>query len=101
MNILEYIPTGRENAISRRELRKRTRLTDRENRRLIQRARRDTPIITRDNGGGYYQPTEAEREDVIVWLQRHKARGRSVMAAGRGAKRWLDRVQFVGRIEGS
>ena len=60
MNIEEYIPTGKDNAISRRQLVTLTRLTDRDVRRLINLARRTTVIISADDGSGYYLPTEYE-----------------------------------------
>lgn len=64
MNIEDYIPTGRENAVSRAELALRTGLPDRTNRREIEKARRKMiPILASDDGGYYitYDVAEIER----------------------------------------
>ena len=47
MNIAEYIPEGKENAVSRTELARLTGLPDRENRKEIERIR---PILLADSG---------------------------------------------------
>lgn len=55
MNILDYIGTGRENAITRRELRLRLNLPDRTIRNMIEDARREGALIVNDGSGiGYY-----------------------------------------------
>lgn len=61
MDILSYIPTGRENAVTRKELCIRTGLTDREIRQKIEKARKDGNIIINlQDGKGYYQPEGTE-----------------------------------------
>ena len=57
MNILDYIPKGRENAISREKLRQLTGLTDSKMRELIRQARHDVPIVNLQSGEGYFIPT--------------------------------------------
>lgn len=55
MNILQYIPKGRENAISRESLERMTRLPDRENRKIIRQAReKGIAIISSSSGKGYW-----------------------------------------------
>lgn len=55
MNILDYIGTGRENAVTRRELRLRLNLPDRTIRNMIEDARREGALIVNDGSGiGYY-----------------------------------------------
>lgn len=60
MDILEFIPSGRESAISRRRLEKRTGLDDRSNRELIERQRTSTDIspagviLSSSHTGGYW-----------------------------------------------
>lgn len=62
MNILHHIPIGEGNAISRSELRQRTGLADRLNRREIQAARiKGVRIISSSGGRGYWiATTDAE-----------------------------------------
>lgn len=60
MNLLEHIPYGKENAISRKELEKSTSLCDRLNRELIERERcsedicQDGVILSSSKSGGYW-----------------------------------------------
>lgn len=61
MSIIDYIPVGRENKISRESLAICTRLPDRSVRRLISAARADGHAIVGDPEGGYYMAeTEAD-----------------------------------------
>lgn len=63
MKIEDYIPVGKENAISRYELERMTGLPDRINRRLILKARKKiVPIIASEKGGYYitYDISEIE-----------------------------------------
>lgn len=61
MKITDYIPVGSKNAVSRRELRMITGLTDRKLRREIQSARRDMPIC--NTGTGYFIPDPSNPAD--------------------------------------
>ena len=59
MNIAEYIPRGRENAITRRELSRLTGIPDRQLRDLIKRANRELAgkgeaILSSSNRAGYW-----------------------------------------------
>ena len=55
MKILEYIGTGRENAVSRKELEMRMGLPDRTIRNMIEAARREgAVIVNKGDGEGYY-----------------------------------------------
>ena len=57
MNIIDFIPYGYENAISRRRLANLTRLDDTAMRHLIQDARlKGELILPRYDGGGYFRP---------------------------------------------
>jgi hypothetical protein len=60
-NIVDYIPKGRENKISRESLTMCTGLTDRVCREYISRARAEGHAIVGDPAGGYYiAETEAD-----------------------------------------
>lgn len=55
MNIVDFIPRGRENAITRAELVARLNLPDRTIRNMIEIARKDGALILNDQtGAGYY-----------------------------------------------
>ena len=61
MSIIDYIPKGKENKISRESLAICTGLPDRSVRRLISAARADGHAIVGDPEGGYYMAeTEAD-----------------------------------------
>ena len=63
--IVDYIPTGKENKISRQSLALCTGLPDRSVRRLISAARADGHAIVGDPNGGYYM---AETEEDLSLL---------------------------------
>lgn len=73
-NILEYIPQGHENAISRTDLRLITHLTDREMRELI--ALSPEPVY--NNGNGYFR--YLDESDLIHMRKYLKAEIRRVAA---------------------
>ena len=56
MNISDYIPFGKDNAISRKKLEKVTRLSDRDIREEIAMARRNTVILNQNKAQGNFQP---------------------------------------------
>lgn len=88
MNITNYIPKGKENAITRKDLCKITGLSDRNVRERISQARRETVIINLQNGKGYYQPTEAAEIEQFVRQEtaRLKSIGWSLKAARNALK---------------
>lgn len=65
-DITDYIPVGHQNAISRVMLAKLTGLNDRSMREQISRARRYTPILNLQDGGGYYIPDKEDPADVAA-----------------------------------
>ena len=84
MNILDYIPKGEENAVSRQTLCKLTGKEDREIRRLIAKARREVPIL--NFGNGYFIPTEREKGKAKVWYKKEAARARSIFWSAKAAR---------------
>lgn len=66
IKIVDYIPFGKENAISRQQLERVTRLSDRDVREAISLARRNTVILNLSNGKGYFQPIQREEDDLVV-----------------------------------
>ena len=66
IKIVDYIPFGKENAISRQQLERLTGLSDRDVREAISLARRNTVILNLSNGKGYFQPIQGEEDDLVV-----------------------------------
>ena len=85
MNIVEYIPTGINNAISRKDLCAVTGLSDRIVRRLVEEARRETIIISNTDGTGYWiypeNPTEREKELLCRFVKQQESRAKSIFYA--------------------
>ena len=77
MNVLEFIPYGRENAIKRQDLRDMLGVSDRDMRELIAQARKETPIINLSDGQGYYRPNE--KEDLMRYILQEQARSIKIM----------------------
>ena len=66
IKIVDYIPFGKENAISRQQLERVTGSSDRDVREAISLARRNTVILNLSNGKGYFQPIQGEEDDLVV-----------------------------------
>lgn len=78
MDIVDYIPFGRENAVTRAQLRSRTGIDDRTIRDMIADARRDTVILNMQDGKGYFRPLPEERHLVEVYAKQETARLKSI-----------------------
>ena len=89
MNIIDFIPFGKENAITRERLKAMTGLPDREIRDMIKKERRYRPIINMQDGDGYFQPTQEEKDYVQKWLKQETRRAKSSFRSLRGAKQFL------------
>ena len=89
MRIEDYIPEGRENAISRRDLVRLTGLPDRQVRRMIETARETGCIVNLQDGEGYYIPSADERSDVETWYRAQRSRAIGVLKSLKGAEKWL------------
>lgn len=77
MDILEFIPYGRKNAIKRHTLSELTGLSDRDTRRLIEQARQETPIINLSDGNGYYRPDD--KDDLEKYILQEQARAKKIL----------------------
>lgn len=109
-SIIELIPVGYDNAISRAQL---TRLCDefglidadvvdkdRAMRSLLSKAKLDWAILSREDGG-YYQPDIKKAEDVDHlrhWVEREDKRAKAIFMAVKKAKAVLDDANH-GRFE--
>lgn len=95
-SILDYIPTGHRNAISRRRLRELTGMTDRNLREAISAAGADAAIVNMQNGEGYFIPDENDPEDIWILQQyifQEDSRIRSMILRTSGANEMLERVR--------
>lgn len=89
MTIIDYIPTGRENAISRRMLCQLTGLPDRMMRKAIERARQQYVILNSQDGSGYFQPSAEEKPLVERWIRQERRRSQKIGNSTLGAEKWL------------
>ena len=92
MNIREYIPKGQENAISKKNLCRRTGLSDRELRAVIARANQETgvPIICLLDGRGYFLPLPSERELVREYIWSETSRISNINRKIHKMRKWLN-----------
>ncbi len=91
IKILNYIPKGRENAISREKLRQLTGLTDSKMRDLIRQARHDVPIVNLQSGEGYFIPTKMEEIERYIAQEEHRAK--SIFANLQSAKEYRKKIK--------
>ena len=89
--ILQYIPTGRENAVSRADLVELTGLRDRQVRREIEEARRAGAVIIND-GGGYYLTDNIDDMARAYW--RETARALSILETRKTIRKKLKEAGY-------
>lgn len=85
LNIVDYIPKGCANAVSRKSLCIATGLKDRVIRNLIEEARRETIIISNTDGSGYWRypddPTPEEQLLLRKYVKQQESRAKSIFYA--------------------
>lgn len=86
-DILDFIPKGKENAVTNKDIQVKTGLPEREIRKYVHDARRTTCIINNQDGRGYYQPTE--KAEVERFIKQERSRALSVLWSLKGAKQYL------------
>lgn len=75
ISVIDYIPEGKDKAVSRKYLATVTGMSDRQVRSEIQSLRENgTVIISRDDGKGYFIPTPDDREELNAWIGRERSR---------------------------
>lgn len=86
MEIINYIPHGKDNAVSRFQLVLMTGRSDRKIRREISKAREEHVILSLENGNGYYQPTADDYPELRKYLNREESRAKSVFTSLKKAR---------------
>ena len=90
MNILNYISTGKENAITRESLTAVTGLSERKIRSLIEEERaKGNIIINLQDGKGYFLPSEDETDVIESQYKINNARAMSVLVQQKYLRRRL------------
>ena len=90
MNILDYIHEGKEDAITREELRFLTELSDRTIRELIEQERRNGVIILNlQDGRGYYRPAPEDLVDILKQYRQNDSRAKSILVQQKYLRRIL------------
>lgn len=96
VHIEEFIPFGKENAITREHLAEVAGLSDREMRRLIAKARREHPILNHQSGDGYYRPTIKEYMEAKAFYKQETHRAKMIFWSIFGLRKWLKEVDADG-----
>lgn len=94
-DVFNCLGVGKENAISRMDIRQRTGYKDRLIREAIERLREEYSIPSLTNGKGYYIATEDDEGEAesIKWSIGQNRRADSIRASCRGAQKLVARVQ--------
>lgn len=90
--ITDYIPIGRDHAITRKKLCMLTGLSDRQVRENIAQARRNTPIINLSDGDGYFIPNPSDEADMRLlgrYARQEEARLKSIGWSLKAARKML------------
>lgn len=102
-DILDYIPTGHVNAVTRADLRDRTGLCDRVMRAAIHNARRKIPILNMQDGSGYFIPDmniECDRLLLKRYVQQEESRLKNIGWALKAARQTLMNCGIDWRSDG-
>lgn len=92
IDILKFIPFGKENAISRTSLCTVTGLNDRSMRENINRARKRAVVINLSDGSGYYRPTDDDIVEVIKFKKQEENRAKDVFSNLQPVRKFLQSV---------
>lgn len=93
IDIMQYIPFGKKNAIKRSELAKKVGCSDRTMRDLINNARKREVIINIQNGCGYYRPTDEDISEVKRFKQQEESRAKDIFRGLQPVRKFLREVE--------
>ncbi len=85
--LYNILRTGHQNALTRSELCRRLKCSDRMLRRGIEHLRLEHAVLTNDDGKGYYLPeaTDEGRDDTIRWIKKQQSRINAIRTSQSGA----------------
>lgn len=88
--MIELIPVGAENAISRSELSRLCGLNDRQMRQEIENLRHNgATVLNMQDGNGYFVPSEEDIEKVRAAYKTNERRAKSILHYNKNLKEWL------------
>lgn len=93
IDIVKYIPYGKENAIDRTELAIKAGCSDRTMRDLINSARKRVVIVNIQNGSGYYRPTENDVGEVKKFKRQEENRAKDIFKGLQPVRKFLNGVK--------
>lgn len=93
IKIIDYIPFGHKNAISRQELCHRVGMSDRKMRNMIEEeSTPEHPILNLQDGQGYFQPLDEEMHLVRLYRQQEYDRASHIMKRVRAVDKFYKNV---------
>lgn len=92
IDIIKYIPFGKENAIGRHELAIKVGCSDRTMRDLINSARKREVIVNIQNGNGYYRPTKDDVGEVEQFKRQEENRAKDIFKGLQPVRKFLNGV---------
>lgn len=94
MNIRDFIPEGRHNRITKKELMALTGLSERKVRSAIEHENQQLlpPIINCQDGKGYFIATEADIEEYEIWRRQELSRAHKLLKKVRSADAWRNNI---------
>lgn len=93
IDIIKYIPFGKENAIGRHELAIKVGCSDRTMRDLINSARKREVIVNIQNGKGYYRPTKDDVGEVEQFKRQEENRAKDIFRGLQPVRKFLNGVK--------
>lgn len=91
--IENFIPHGKNNAVTRLELHILTGLSDRDIREEICKAKRERGCCIINNGEGYFHPTIEEYEELKTYIAKEESRAVSIFDGLKPLKAFLEDIQ--------
>lgn len=85
--VIDYIPQGRENAVSRQYLKDMTGMTDRQMRRALK--DNGEVVLNFQDGRGYFRPSPDEDNLVRAWIRQELSRVHSQWEEIKKAQKYL------------
>lgn len=96
-NIVDYIPTGQNNAVTADSLCAVLNMSRREVRKQISKAQENGAVILNmQDGRGYFVPADDESQLVDDYIKQESARARSIFRKLRTARKWCPEQTELG-----